>query len=191
MQSLTRRKGRMMETVEEIVRGMRNAPSHFVDDENGGCRMFMREEVIAFADRLESAVRQMRRDNDATVVDLMNKVKKLEAEIAEAECVECEHASRINTEKHELEKKIKAVKDICDSVKTPFIGDAMMPTPWEWRASRWGIRDIEIYAADGSLVVRMDECYPLERMTSAAMIPLSVNAIQEIKRLFVRDAEEG
>lgn len=82
----------------------------------------------------------------------------------------------------EMCDKLDKIAEICNSVK-PCYGSTIMPTPWTWRASKWGIRDIDILDADEHRVVQVTECYPPERMGSAIIIPLSVNAMQSIRSI--------
>lgn len=44
-----------METIEDILKEMRNAPSYIVDDDTGGCRMVMLETLVGFANSIEAA----------------------------------------------------------------------------------------------------------------------------------------
>lgn len=101
------------------------------------------------------------------------------------------HSNRLAMENFSLEKKLSAVKAVCETVKPPFSDDAMMPTPWESRVSKWGIRDIDIYDADGHHILQMNECYPPERMGSATVIPLAVNAVVELKRILCSDVRSA
>lgn len=51
-----------MENAEDILREMRNAPSHIVDDDIGGCRMVMLETLVGFANRIEAAHAELLRN---------------------------------------------------------------------------------------------------------------------------------